>query len=139
MHTVGTDASTRPNQEGSALAELRELVPRRPLSYTKALRIAELQAQRLLALAGHENAPKGWPANGQALGNSLRRIAPLLRQDRVHYRKLHHGRQGSLYLIEKRDVRPSVTSVTSLKNGEKWPDPGDTSGMQGDGTPARRR
>lgn len=57
MHTVGTDASTWLDLEGSALAELRELVPRRPLSYTKALRIAELQAQRLLALAGIEEAP----------------------------------------------------------------------------------
>ena len=51
---VGTDALTN---ESSALSELRALVPRRPLRYTEALRIAELQAQRLLTLAGIADAP----------------------------------------------------------------------------------
>lgn len=53
---VGQQQSERPVEE-SALAALRQLVPRRPLRYPEALRIAELQAARLLALARVEQAP----------------------------------------------------------------------------------
>ena len=45
--------TTNPN---STLFQLRALVPRRPLSHQEALRIAELQANRLLALTGVRDA-----------------------------------------------------------------------------------
>lgn len=49
-------SSTATQADGSALsviAQLRGLIPRRPLGFQEARMVAELQANRLLALAGH--------------------------------------------------------------------------------------
>jgi predicted transcriptional regulator len=53
---VGQQQSQR-HGEPSALAALRALVPRRPLSYSEALRVAELQADLLLRLAKIKEPP----------------------------------------------------------------------------------
>ncbi len=45
------------NTSGSVLAQLRALIPQRPLRYDEALRIAELQADRLLMIYGVMEAP----------------------------------------------------------------------------------
>ena len=45
------------NQGRSVLASLRALIPPRPLSFSEALQIAELQANRLLSLTGVTDAP----------------------------------------------------------------------------------
>jgi hypothetical protein len=57
MDRVGSRAPSRGDHERSTFGELRALVPRRPLSYPESLRIAELQARRLLALYGIKEAP----------------------------------------------------------------------------------
>jgi len=44
--------TTTTQPEGSVLARLRALIPRRPLSLDEALQLAELQASRLLELTG---------------------------------------------------------------------------------------
>ena len=51
MKNVNGYIHNRENRQPSVLAQLRALVPRRPLRYSNALRIAELQANRLLLLA----------------------------------------------------------------------------------------
>lgn len=52
-----TQRQTRANGESSALAQLRALVPRRRLLYSRALQIAEQQANLLLRLAGAKEPP----------------------------------------------------------------------------------
>ena len=55
---MGSDDRPNPKDNGEgALVQLRALVPRRPLRYAESLRIAELQAERLLMLAEIEEAP----------------------------------------------------------------------------------
>lgn len=54
---VGTRQGSQPAGCPSALAQLRELVPRRPLRYAEALRIAERQAEALLRLAPSKEPP----------------------------------------------------------------------------------
>jgi len=55
MHHIINDTSYR----HGALASLRGLIPSRHLSYAEALRIAELQANRLLELSGSSEQPAG--------------------------------------------------------------------------------
>src|SRR5436305_7310453 len=52
MNTTDTNTESR-----SRLAALRSLMPKRSLSFGEALRIAELQANRLLELEEHADAP----------------------------------------------------------------------------------
>jgi len=54
---VGTDKGSQPARHHSVLAQLRELVPRQPLRYAEALRIAEQQAEALLRLAQSKEPP----------------------------------------------------------------------------------
>lgn len=50
-------STTTPQTNRGQLASLRRLVPRRPLEHHEALRIAELQANRLLAASGFVGPP----------------------------------------------------------------------------------
>jgi predicted transcriptional regulator len=52
-----TNTTTSNTPEASVLKSLRSLMPRRVLSYSEALSRAELQASRLLALAGIQHGP----------------------------------------------------------------------------------
>ncbi len=49
--------TSNPTNESSILASLRAVTPRRPLSFSEALRIAELQANRLLEISGIADSP----------------------------------------------------------------------------------
>jgi len=71
------NTNTNPHQgEASVLATLRQLIPDRPLRLHEALRIAELQANRLLELSSNPDQPAG-----AELVTGLPRI-------RVEYRRL---------------------------------------------------
>jgi len=54
---VGTKRRSPADGQHGTLAALRDLVPRRPLRYAEALRIAEQQAELLLRLAGLKEPP----------------------------------------------------------------------------------
>jgi hypothetical protein len=54
---VGRHEQLRQDRQRSVLAPLRELVPRRPLRYAEALRIAEQQAELLLRLTQTKEPP----------------------------------------------------------------------------------
>src|SRR4051812_25519250 len=61
MQSNSSDQSSLPRdgrtREPTALAVLRAVVPRRPLFYGEAQRVAELQANRLLQLVGVQGPP----------------------------------------------------------------------------------